>query len=142
VGRPKINDGLTATQRYAQKHPERRLASYRKWRENNRSTINTKRRAYYAKNTDKAYFGWTRKQYGVDREQYEEMMQTQNAKCAICGVDFSTLSRRPAIDHNHATGEVRALLCNPCNARVGFVETEATYRVAVLSYLEQHNKEG
>lgn len=68
------------------------------------------------------------------------MLRDQGGKCAICEVEFVTLTKRPCVDHNHSTGRVRALLCTACNVRVGVVEGEAPWRASVLSYLERHGK--
>lgn len=39
----------------------------------------------------------------------------QNGRCKICGVDESELVKRLSVDHCHATGEFRGLLCERCN---------------------------
>lgn len=48
-------------------------------------------------------------------ENYQDMAERQNGKCAIC--------RRPTkklqADHNHSTGKVRGLLCQACNLVIG-----------------------
>lgn len=118
----KINDGLSAQQRY-----------YRK----NRDKVHIR-----ANNSDKRHRTRIKRMYGVSQSQYDEMMEVQNAKCAICNTDFSEFRYRPSIDHDHTTGKVRALLCNPCNIKVGYVETEGPWREAVLAYLASHKKEG
>lgn len=57
--------------------------------------------------------------YGLSPEDLDDMWCAQSGCCAIC---YSALSRRSAgfaVDHNHATGEVRALLCSTCNQALG-----------------------
>jgi hypothetical protein len=61
------------------------------------------------------------KKFGLTEEQYLALEASQNGVCAICGnppVKPPTL----AIDHDHATGKVRGLLCVTCNTRLGFLE--------------------
>ncbi|WP_424923390.1 endonuclease VII domain-containing protein [Actinocrispum wychmicini] len=41
----------------------------------------------------------------------------QGGRCAICQ-RATGRGKRLAVDHNHATGEVRGLLCKPCNRDV------------------------
>ena len=56
------------------------------------------------------------KLYGITVEKHSELLLAQNNACAICKeVPKTTL----CIDHNHATGEVRGLLCNQCNKALG-----------------------
>ena len=180
MGRAKINDGLTRSQRYAQKHPEKRKATHKaayekrvasgKIRAYGRKNLakNAEAQARYRakhperskeqlaryraslppdyfveyrkKNAEKIYLKGAEYRYGITPEQYESMRVSQNDKCAICGVDFSEFSSRPAIDHNHETGIVRALLCAPCNFKVEVVEGEAPWRDSVLRYLAVHRK--
>lgn len=47
--------------------------------------------------------------------EYHTMLQEQDSKCAIC----TRTMDRPCVDHNHATGKVRKLLCVQCNAMIG-----------------------
>lgn len=62
---------------------------------------------------ERAYYRWTEKQYGVDQQTYESMLEAQDGRCAICA--RIPRARRLAVDHDHATGQVRALLCFTCN---------------------------
>lgn len=58
------------------------------------------------------------RRYGITSEQYEELLEKQEGKCAICDRHESEFKTRLAVDHNHVTGEIRGLLCNYCNHRV------------------------
>ena len=63
------------------------------------------------------------------------MLDEQGGKCAIC---LRPQEGKPlSIDHNHASGQVRALLCSNCNSAIGrFGEsTEILERAA--QYLER-----
>lgn len=71
--------------------------------------------------------------YGIDREEFERMARAQNNACAICGND----EKRLVVDHNHATGQVRDLLCDKCNRGVGAVE-EPGGLARLLAYLAKH----
>ena len=53
------------------------------------------------------------KHLGVTTEVYERMLASQGGGCAICGNEPKT--RRLHVDHDHATGRVRGLLCHRCN---------------------------
>lgn len=76
---------------------------------------------------------WSR--YGITLEQYNEMWERQNGRCAICnrlggGTNTDTLD----VDHNHETGEVRGLLCRKCNMKLGYIEDREWFEAA-LKYL-------
>ena len=61
------------------------------------------------------------------REVFDKLLEYQDHKCAICQVSdwFNSLE----VDHYHATGEVRGLLCGGCNRRaVARYETTGHYR--------------
>lgn len=50
---------------------------------------------------------------GVSDAEYAERLALQGGKCALC--DATPKSRRLHVDHDHATGVVRGLLCHKCN---------------------------
>lgn len=52
--------------------------------------------------------------YGITTNQYRAIWEAQGGRCAICQRANGT-RKRLAVDHDHKTGEVRGLLCGPCN---------------------------
>lgn len=82
------------------------------------------------------------KKYGITQEQYEEMHSDQDGLCAICGKpEQRVLYGKTAflvVDHDHATGKVRSLLCHRCNTALGVVENVEFYELA-KTYLKKHN---
>ena len=69
--------------------------------------------------------------FGINLEEYEAMLQQQNGVCAICG-NLCASGRRLAVDHDHATGKVRVLLCSYCNRRLGWYDA---YHKSIEGYL-------
>jgi hypothetical protein len=63
-----------------------------------------------------------KRQYGIDVNEYNKLLEEQNGKCAICGSEECTSGKNFAIDHNHQTGEVRGLLCRACNLALGHLQ--------------------
>ena len=61
------------------------------------------------------------------------MLTAQGGKCAICTVELG----RHHIDHDHATGAVRGLLCPACNHGVGHLERPG-FLGAALTYLKKY----
>lgn len=53
------------------------------------------------------------KVYGLAPGDYEKLLELQGKRCAICRA--RPKSKRLAVDHDHATGAVRGLLCSRCN---------------------------
>jgi hypothetical protein len=83
------------------------------------------------------------RQYGITVEEYDQMVEEQNGRCKICGTDEPGGNRkRFSIDHNHKTGEVRGLLCNPCNAALGLFKDNPTILQSALTYLSTNGHYG
>ena len=59
------------------------------------------------------------KTFGLTINDYDNMLLAQNTQCAICGVNKCSSGRRFAVDHCHATGRIRGLLCLRCNQAIG-----------------------
>lgn len=96
-----------------------------------------KRRAYVRawKKTDKGKAANRRaliRSYGITPEAYDAMLISQDGACAIC----RTVVDRPHIDHNHASGVVRGLLCIQCNVGLGQFRDDATLLTAAISYVK------
>lgn len=74
--------------------------------------------------------------YGITPEEYQRMLEEQNGLCAICHqperMKLRGRVKQLCVDHDHATGKVRRLLCHPCNAKLGWVENNLP---AILAYL-------
>jgi hypothetical protein len=80
-----------------------------------------------------------KEQYGLTEEAYLKLLEWSEGGCAICGERPHLEHRwhkRLAVDHNHATGKVRGLLCANCNLGLGkFKDDKRLLRVAI-AYLE------
>lgn len=70
-------------------------------------------------------------EYKLTPEQHTAILHAQNGVCAICRKPPGG-GKRLAVDHCHATGVVRALLCTGCNVAVGRYES---HRNAAEAYL-------
>lgn len=72
--------------------------------------------------------------YHLSPEAYKAMGDSQGWKCAICGDPF-TESAGIDIDHDHATGRVRALLCSNCNKGLGLFRDDPERLASAVRYL-------
>lgn len=70
----------------------------------------------------------------IGEEEYLALMLEQGGKCAVCGCAPDP-ERALAIDHDHATGEVRGLLCTRCNLGLGYFGDDPARLLAARDYL-------
>ena len=76
--------------------------------------------------------------YGLSLPDYEAMVAQQGGVCRIC----KTKPVRPLfVDHCHASGRVRGLLCHPCNAALGFMRDDPVIAAAATEYLRDAKRE-
>lgn len=78
------------------------------------------------------------KQYGISSEQYEEMLENQDYKCAVCGKTEQENNQRLAVDHCHNSKKVRKLLCTSCNVTLGLVKDNKDILASLISYLKEN----
>lgn len=99
------------------------------WRANNREQSREVVR--------RSKFKW---KYGITIEERDAMVAAQNGLCAICGKAPNPEWKRPEdrvlhCDHNHETGQVRGMLCGPCNKALAWYEAN---HEAARRYLNEH----
>lgn len=102
-------------------------------------------RLYRKQNPDKAKASvrkaTIKKKFNMTEEQYNNLLIKQNYSCAICGRDFykyrAETHRYFCIDHNHKTGEIRGLLCSPCNRSIGLLGDNAGILRTAANYIER-----
>jgi hypothetical protein len=74
--------------------------------------------------------------YGVPFGTYDRILAEQGSVCAICGApEPSDASLH--IDHDHATGQVRGLLCDLCNRGLGYFADSAERLDVAATYLRR-----
>lgn len=67
-------------------------------------------------------------------EDYARMLSAQAFCCAACG-DPLALDKHTNVDHDHATGKVRGVLCGPCNRALGQARDSVPRLSALIQYL-------
>lgn len=70
------------------------------------------------------------RRYGITPEQFNELFNKQCGVCAICSRRLDLSGKMTCIDHCHFSGEVRGLLCNPCNRALGYVDKVSLESIA------------
>lgn len=78
--------------------------------------------------------------YDLDPQDYQRLLDWQGGRCYVCGQVPRV--RRLAVDHDHATGEVRGLLCSNdewgCNVMLSRVLNDPECAVRLLEYVERY----
>jgi hypothetical protein len=95
-----------------------------------------------------AYRTWKwnlKHKYKLDPAGWYRIIAEQGGKCAVCRRDEEMLfnSNRHGVyartsfvvDHDHATGEVRGILCNDCNRAIGLLGESSQVLEAAARYL-------
>lgn len=76
-----------------------------------------------------------RRQYGISYDQYEQLIKAQGGGCAICGRTKEPDGRKLSIDHDHATGLTRGVLCYACNKALGLFYDKKDLLLNAHNYL-------
>lgn len=96
----------------------------------------------------KNYNAYYKRTYGITFAEVEAMYKEQSGCCANDGCrkqiflssDKKWDALRACVDHDHATGDVRGLLCRPCNAILGTLESQAVLVDGLMKYKSKHTK--
>jgi hypothetical protein len=101
--------------------------------------------AHYRKNgTSELWRRRNLRRFGLTPQQYDRMLADQNGVCAACHQPETCRDswgkngevRSLAVDHDHKTGEVRALLCYHCNSTLGKYNEDPKPIRALAEYAE------
>lgn len=121
-------------------------AYQKKWYQDNKERLRPRRkeqaRRWRIENRDK----WsprlrTRRLrlFGITEEQYDSMVKSQGGVCASCGLPETAtrngVVKQLAVDHCHATGIIRGLLCQRCNLLLGLADDDIHVLLKAVEYL-------
>lgn len=119
-----------------------RRAADARWRAANADKVAAQRARL-----DAARPGWKRewhlsRKFGITTAQYNAMLAEQGGGCAICGATEARGRYKTFhVDHDHATGDVRALLCNRCNSGIGMFNDDHRLVARAHAYLKAHRQQ-
>lgn len=77
------------------------------------------------------------KKYGITSEQVMDKIRAQGGKCAICGTLNPGGRGQFAVDHNHATGQIRGMLCQSCNTGLGMFKEDKILMNKAIEYIDR-----
>jgi hypothetical protein len=121
------------------KNPEKAKTATQRWRENNPEKYLESARAAYrrrdpavvaAKQRDTKL----RRAYGIGAAEFDAMLTAQGNCCAICKTNEPT--HKWVVDHHHATGKIRGILCNDCNIALRKDRDTIEHLRRALEYIE------
>lgn len=94
-------------------------AKHKAWRERNKlKQYNANKVNYY------------KTMYGLSLSELAELRERSAGMCSICG-----LTDKLVVDHDHATGKVRGLLCHNCNLGLGNFRDNVDILREAIEYL-------
>ncbi len=85
--------------------------------------------------------------FRISMERYLSMFDAQNGRCAICTRPINKTAEgkgdhtSACIDHDHASGLIRGLLCHYCNTAIGLLGDNPVVVDNAAKYLERFKNE-
>lgn len=77
------------------------------------------------------------RQFGLSRADWWAMLEACGRACTACRAPF-TDSASVAVDHCHAGGQVRGLLCRSCNTALGLLKEDRRRLLGLLGYIDTY----
>lgn len=78
------------------------------------------------------------RKYGISHNNYLELLEAQNGRCAICGTDVPGGKGAFHVDHCHNSRQVRGLLCHSCNVGLGHFKDQESLLLKAALYLHNY----
>jgi hypothetical protein len=96
-------------------------------------------RLKYARDPKKQISATLKYKYGVSLQQKQNMIASQNGGCVICKTKLDN-GKHTCVDHCHATGKVRQILCKHCNSLLGNCKENIETLKNAIQYLITHKQ--
>jgi hypothetical protein len=109
----------------------RRIAR-KKWYERNTDKAKAYSTRWKRDNRDRWHDSLRKSKYGLQPGEYARMLNAQGGLCAICRTPHQASLH---VDHDHADGRIRGLLCDLCNRGLGYFNDDPRLMLAAASYL-------
>lgn len=94
--------------------------------------------------TPKYYDMYYKKRFGITFAEVNSMLSNQNGLCSNIGCSRQIAIApvgdqvKACVDHCHATGKVRSMMCVRCNTLLGHVENDRNLIMGLMDYLNKH----
>ncbi len=73
------------------------------------------------------------RKYGLGRDEYAALVEKHQGRCGICQRE-----EKLTVDHCHATGKIRGLLCGDCNRALGLFRDNDESLLAAAAYIKEN----
>lgn len=103
------------------------------WRAKNKDKYNEYMRGHHKKNYQRNRLY----RYNISQKEHGQMLLEQNNVCALCKKP-PPANKPLVVDHDHATGEVRGLLCYKCNRDMATVDDKAQLALCLAYRDKKH----
>jgi len=74
---------------------------------------------------------WIWDNYKLTQIEYETLWEMQGKACMICEQPTENIH----VDHCHTTGDIRGLLCGPCNQGIGSLKDDPARLIRAAEYV-------
>lgn len=123
---------------YYQANKDRLAEQRRAERERNKDRVRETNKRYRAANRETLAQKQRLRAYGLSVAEFSALLEQQGHVCASCRGPFPKDTKHQHIDHDHATGKVRGVLCRDCNLALGNVKDSVERLEALIAYLRCH----
>lgn len=120
-------------------NPEKSKRYRKKWNDNNRDKIRESSKKWQKERRRIV-------KQGISNEQYENLFNSQDRRCAICGYLDEGDPNKWALDHDYSCCTernysckkcIRGILCKTCNSGLGYFKDNAEILKKAVAYLEE-----
>lgn len=132
---------------WASKNREKILKSRERYKMNNGDIIKNRSKEWHKNNRESVSNRKRYIKYGMTAEDYQNMFDKQEGVCKICNQPETSVNSKKtginplAVDHDHKSGKVRALLCSRCNRAIGMFGDSVELLMASIAYLKEYNND-
>ena len=110
----------------------------KRWKEKNPERANALQRRFDKKRYERRKSYTLKFKYGITQRQKDDLLRDQGGVCANKGCDCVDPGQRAwQVDHDHATGVIRGILCWRCNAALGLVDDKQAKLLGLIEYLNR-----
>jgi hypothetical protein len=124
---------------WRESNPEKRNEQKKRHYLKNKEKIDQKAKDWYNNNKDRSKANAILRKYGISIDDFNQMRESQQYRCAICGQGEEKFAKGLFIDHCHKTGKVRKLLCANCNAAIGMLQDDPRLLMIAAEYIKEFN---
>lgn len=108
------------------------------WKKANPNAVKESKARYLERNRERISLAVRSRKYGLSPEKLVDLLASQGNACAICRQQLRLGRDKSAhIDHDHATGDVRGVLCTKCNLALGAMNDSPSLLRAAATYLDR-----